>query len=68
MGVTIGATQPVCMDGISEFDWRKNRGIVGCFREEEEEVVIKFEKMVEVARVELVIQFRNDSLKIKPVL
>ena len=53
MGVTIGATQPVCMDGMSEFDWRKNRGIVGCFREEEEEVVIKFEKMVEVARVEL---------------
>tara|TARA_E500000331_G_scaffold344938_1_gene381838 strand:- start:1585 stop:1716 length:132 start_codon:yes stop_codon:yes gene_type:complete len=41
------------MDGISEFDWRKNRGIVSCFREEEEEVVIKFEKMVEVARVEL---------------
>ena len=31
----------------------KKRGMVGCFREEEEEVVIKFEEMVEVARVEL---------------
>jgi hypothetical protein len=27
--------------------------MVGCFREEEEELVIKFEEMVEVARVEL---------------
>ena len=27
--------------------------MVGCFRWEEEEVVIKFEEMVEVARVEL---------------
>ncbi len=27
--------------------------MVGCFREKEEEVVIKFEEMVEVARVEL---------------
>ena len=37
----------------SEFDQRKNRGIVGCFREEEEEVAIELEEMVEVARVEL---------------
>ena len=27
--------------------------MVGCFREEEEEVVIELEEMVEVARVEL---------------
>ena len=27
--------------------------MVGCFREKEEEVVIKLEEMVEVARVEL---------------
>ena len=37
----------------SEFDQRKNRGIFGCFREEEEEVAIELEEMVEVARVEL---------------
>ena len=31
----------------------EKRGMVGCFREKEEEVVIKLEEMVEVARVEL---------------
>ena len=30
----------------------EKRGMVGCFREKEEEVVIKLEEMVEVARVE----------------
>ena len=31
----------------------EKRGMIGCFREEGEVVVIKFEEMVEVARVEL---------------
>ena len=31
----------------------EKRGMVGCFREKEEEVVIELEEMVEVARVEL---------------
>ena len=31
----------------------EKRGMVGCSREEEEEVVIELEEMVEVARVEL---------------
>ena len=31
----------------------EKRGVVGCSREEEEEVVIELEEMVEVARVEL---------------
>ena len=31
----------------------EKRGMDGCFREEKEEVVIKLEEMVEVARVEL---------------
>ena len=53
VGVTIGATQPVCMDALQWIQLEENRGMVGCFREEEEEVVIKFEEMVEVARVEL---------------
>ena len=41
------------LTNCSEFDWRKNRESVGCFREEEEVVVIELEEMVEVARVEL---------------
>ena len=32
---------------------KEKRGMVGCFREKEEEVVIELEEMVEVARVEL---------------
>ena len=40
----------------------EKRGMVGCFREKEEEVVIKLEEMVEVARVELATSYSIQAL------
>ena len=58
----MSVNQPIYIDELQWAEGKKKIGIVGCFREEEEEVVIKIEEMVEVARVELATSYSIQAL------
>ena len=50
----MSVNQPIYIDELQWAEGKKKLGIVGCFREEEEEVAMKLKEMVEVARRELI--------------
>ena len=58
----MSVNQPIYIDELQWAEGKKKLGIVGCFREEEEEVAMKLKEMVEVARIELATSYSIQAI------